>query len=317
MVVVTIILVLSSVGVFLYQRAIAHAEDTVCRTNLKALNKAVILYLEENDSLPASLGQLRLKHLDRGYAKAMSERNRHEKLCFFILKLHGSGGAHAQFLTYETLQKYGAARQAFQCPANAHGAVSYGINADVVGKRAYEISDETILIADCDSHVFTSADQIRRRHAAGKAFAVRKSGQIAEIDEKNASLILGPADLQPAPSSDDPYQRTPSKTSDVRPTPANTANDDFPSDLYSSVKYFDDLVKSHFNTPIADKAEDLRDKLQAAVKELSKSPPDYGAAKGNIKGAEGDLNAMIKDGLIDPAKGSALKKVLRDLAKSY
>ena len=314
MVVVTIILVLSSIGVFLYSRAIAHAKDTVCKTNLKTLNEAVILYLEEYDAFPASLGHLKREHLEKGYAKAMSERRWHEKLCFFLLTIEESESAYAQFLTYENLKKFGATQKAFQCPTAAEGAISYGINADLVGKRLSEISDNMILIADCDSLVFSSPDQIRRRHAANKGFAVRKGGQIAEVSEKNVSLLPQPADTEPTLSTA-PVDSPPSTTPDVSPTPADKPRDNLPTDLDSSVTYFDDLVNNNRNTPVADKAEDVRNKLLTALDELSKSTPDTAAAKGNIEGAESDLNAMIKDKLIDAAKGSALKKVLQDISK--
>jgi len=99
LVVLTIILVLSSIGIFAYQRAIAYAKETVCTTNLKALREAIDLYLSENDALPASLGQLKFEHLEKGYAKAMADRRWLKKLCYFLIKLDASDHAYAQFLT--------------------------------------------------------------------------------------------------------------------------------------------------------------------------------------------------------------------------
>jgi hypothetical protein len=90
--------------------------------------------------------------------------------------------------------------------------------------------------------------------------------------------------------------------------------DNFPTNLDGVVKYFDDLVNDNMDTPIADKAEDVRNKLITAVDELSKSPPDISAAQGNIEGAEGDLQAMISDGLMGPANGAALITIFRDIS---
>ena len=60
------------------------------------------------------------------------------------------------------------------------------------------------------------------------------------------------------------------------------------------------LVDANPGTPLADKAEDVAGKLSAALAELAKTPPDGAAAIGNLEGAVGDLEAMGKDGLLDP-----------------
>ena len=118
LVVLVIILVLSSVGIFAYQRAIAHAKETVCTTNLKALREAIDFYLSEHDALPASLGQLKFEHLEKGYAKAMEENRWLKKLCYFLVKLDASDQAYAQFLTYENLKKYGVTEKIFSTPGH-------------------------------------------------------------------------------------------------------------------------------------------------------------------------------------------------------
>ena len=73
-------------------------------------------------------------------------------------------------------------------------------------------------------------------------------------------------------------------------------------------------MNNNIDTSIADKAEDVRNKLLTSISELSKSPPDIPAAQGNIEGAQGDLQAMIDDGLIDPEKGLALMNLLSALS---
>ena len=87
-----------------------------------------------------------------------------------------------------------------------------------------------------------------------------------------------------------------------------------PTNLKETVNHFDQLVKKNLDTPIADKAEDVRNKLLTSLSELTKSPPDIPAAQGNIEGAQGDLQAMIDDGLIDPADGLALMNLLSDFS---
>ncbi len=85
--VLTIIMILSTFGIFVYNRAIVYAKGTVCQTNLQALETAIEVYAAENDALPASLGQLKLEHLEKGYARAMGERRWLKKLSFFLDRL--------------------------------------------------------------------------------------------------------------------------------------------------------------------------------------------------------------------------------------
>ncbi|MHC5074784.1 MAG: type II secretion system protein [Planctomycetota bacterium] len=103
-----IILVLATVGVFVYNRAIAYAKSTVCQTNLRALETAIDLYTMETDALPASLGQLQLEHIEKGYAREMEDRGWLKKLSFFLIKMNSSREAYAQFLTPENLKTYGS-----------------------------------------------------------------------------------------------------------------------------------------------------------------------------------------------------------------
>jgi lantibiotic leader peptide-processing serine protease len=70
------------------------------------------------------------------------------------------------------------------------------------------------------------------------------------------------------------------------------------------------------NRRLADKAEDVRDKLTVALAELAKSPPDAAAAFGALEGAAGDLEAMIKDRLLTAAEGAALLNPLADAGRA-
>ena len=88
LIVLAIILVLSSFGIYSYKRGLAYAKEIVCQTNLKALESAVRLYAEENEALPASLGDLKLHHLKKGYAKALEHRGWLKKFSLFMCKHH-------------------------------------------------------------------------------------------------------------------------------------------------------------------------------------------------------------------------------------
>lgn len=90
-----------------------------------------------------------------------------------------------------------------------------------------------------------------------------------------------------------------------------------PSDLSGAASYFDALVNNNQGTPVADKAEDVRDKLNSALTELGKIPPDNAAARGNIEGAQADLQAMIDAGLIGSSEGSNLMNLLQTIAAQY
>jgi prepilin-type N-terminal cleavage/methylation domain-containing protein len=180
MVVVGIILVLSSIGMFAYNRMLVSAKETVCKTNLRALSEAVILYLNDYDAFPASLGQLKPEYLEKGYAKARKEGGWAVDLSLFLVKLDGSDDAHAQFLTYENLKEYGAVEKMFSCPANPNGGCSYGINGNLAGKKWSEISGDLVIVGDCDQPVFQTEADLAERHR-GKALAITKDKTLVEV----------------------------------------------------------------------------------------------------------------------------------------
>ncbi|MGD8226974.1 MAG: prepilin-type N-terminal cleavage/methylation domain-containing protein [Desulfobacteraceae bacterium] len=183
LVVLTILLILSSVGMYLYHRSLAYAKDTVCQTNLRALQESVIFYTAENEALPGTLGDLKLDHVEKGYAKAMEGRRWLVKACTLLIKLDASDHAYAHFLTYENLKKYGATEKIFHCPGDHNGGASYGINGELQGKSWSEINEHAIVVADSDSYVFYSLDQLSKRHDH-KAFAAVKNGEVVELVEE-------------------------------------------------------------------------------------------------------------------------------------
>ena len=71
------------------------------------------------------------------------------------------------------------------------------------------------------------------------------------------------------------------------------------------------IVDANPGTPLADKIEDVVAKVQTALDELNKIPPDIPAALGNIEGALGDLDAAKE---IDPAQGPTLTDLMDQLS---
>jgi type II secretory pathway pseudopilin PulG len=182
--VLTIILVLTTFGVFVYNRAIAYAKGTVCQTNLRALEAAIELYTMETDALPASLGRLKLEYIEKGYARAMGDRGWLKKLSFFLVKLDTSDEVYAQFLTPENLKTYGGSEGVFHCPADHNGGASYGINGNLIGRQWSKIGRDELVIGDSDHYVFTSINQLAKRHRH-KAFAINKGSLLLELDQED------------------------------------------------------------------------------------------------------------------------------------
>lgn len=188
LVVVVILLILSSIAMYLYQRGLAHAKETVCETNLKALTEAIELYSTENDALPGTLGELNLKHLEKGYAKAMGNKGWLIKAYTFLIKLDASDHAYAQFLTYENLKKYGATEKIFHCPADHNGGASYAINSGIQGQDWDDVGRDVIVVADCDDYVFNSLGQLSMRHNYN-ALGMTKAGATVELVREKAKKI--------------------------------------------------------------------------------------------------------------------------------
>lgn len=180
MVVVTIIMVLSTFGVFAYKRAIASAKETVCKTNLKALSDSVRFYLTDYEVFPASLGELDLQHFQKGYAKALEEGGWMVRLSFFVLRLNAADQAHAQFLTYENLKKYGAVKEVFTCPSDKEGGYSYGVNGNLAGKSWSEIPADAIIVGDCNHPVFYALEDLSERHR-NNALVIARDGMTGTV----------------------------------------------------------------------------------------------------------------------------------------
>ena len=60
---------------------------------------------------------------------------------------------------------------------------------------------------------------------------------------------------------------------------------------------------------------DAASKLETALTELAKSPPDNQAAVGNIEGAVAELEVAVSEGLLDLAQGTFLIDQLAGVAR--
>lgn len=75
------------------------------------------------------------------------------------------------------------------------------------------------------------------------------------------------------------------------------------SEVEEVVEQLQQIVDDNPDTSLADKAEDVLSKALTAHYELTKIPPDYQAAVGNMEGAVGDLEAAVNDELLDADQG--------------
>jgi hypothetical protein len=72
-------------------------------------------------------------------------------------------------------------------------------------------------------------------------------------------------------------------------------------DLVDELQY---IVTNKPGTELADKIEDVTAKVVSAQNELKKMPPDKSAALGNLSGAKSDLQAAIKDNVLNLITGN-------------
>jgi len=166
MMVTIIILIVAGLGVLSYRQVVENARQRVCALNLKTLEEAIKFYSLEEDKLPATLGELKLRHLRKAYAEVMREGNfLLNKLAFFIVKINNPSLAYGKlvkdedeeeeekkekgkkgFLTPQSLEEYGVTEEVFYCPDDPSGNVSYAINQNLAGKKWEDIAPGTPLV---------------------------------------------------------------------------------------------------------------------------------------------------------------------------
>lgn len=84
----------------------------------------------------------------------------------------------------------------------------------------------------------------------------------------------------------------------------------------NTIEKIENLIDADPDSDLAAKAQDAIEKLEDAVVELSKTPPDEQAAAGNIEGAIGELEAAVKDGVLDLATGIAFMNDLVGISRT-
>ena len=87
-----------------------------------------------------------------------------------------------------------------------------------------------------------------------------------------------------------------------------------PDSLEQVIEDCQEIVDDNPGSPLADKMEDVCAKAQAALDDTAKDPPDNQAAMGSIEGAVGDLEAAVKDGLLESSVGTDLMARLAAIA---
>jgi type II secretory pathway pseudopilin PulG len=282
---VAVTLILSSVAVVSYQKIVQMGREEVCATNQQALTNAVKAYVGSGYVIPAVLGDLKLEHLEKAYARVMEDAGWWVKFSHFLVRTSMSNEAYAQFLTYDNLKNYGAQKDFFRCPSDPNGGVSYGINGNIAGKYWYEIGDNVMIVGDCDSHVFTAQGQLTKRHGSGQvAIAVTKVGSVVRIGDQAAAS---------SDDADDP-----------------TVNVYDSSDVNNELS---EIVNANQGTALADKMEDVIDYMSQYSSDME-AGNKQGAA-GAIEGAVINLQAAVDDGLLDAVQGKQLMDNITEIAR--
>ena len=88
-----------------------------------------------------------------------------------------------------------------------------------------------------------------------------------------------------------------------------------PEALEEVIEALDEHVDPDNPTPLGDKIEDAISKLDSALAELNKTPPDNQGVVGNIEGVVGDLQAAVDAGLLDGTQGEQHMDQLAAIAK--
>ncbi len=291
---VAIILVLVSIASLSYKKILEMSREKVCATNQQALTNAVEAYVSSNNYvIPAVLGNLKLKHLKTGYAQVMKKAGWSTLFAHFIVRTSMSSEAYAQFLTYDNLKNYGVSQDFFLCPSDPNGGISYGINANIAGKPWYQISDNVIIVGDCDSHTFSSQGELRKRHGSGKvAIVVTKQGAVAKIED--GSVTSDTDNTDPAFDDDgDDY--------------------DIDDDSFDEVQEGLQTIFDENTGILQARAQNIITMIQSAKAKV-KSGQMMEAVSG-LEAAIGVVQTTVGEGLLDSTKGQAIIDKLESKAE--
>jgi len=208
-IVVIVVGILATLGYPAYKNTIENANIKVCLANQETLKSALDIYVMENDEMPGGLSQLPSETIRRAYAQVMQQKGAWKiKLAYFIVGLRERGLAYAVTLSAVDFKKKLAHEdwRLLTCPDDARSLTerqatggSYGLWKDIAGisSRDYKaLSDDTILIGDCNTSTFTdqTGTGLSRRHprygvlsSETKAYGKRKDGKNVERTESTLS----------------------------------------------------------------------------------------------------------------------------------
>lgn len=291
LVAVVLVLVIASIAAMAYKGLLDDARAAACENNLKVLNTAVELYADDYGVIPAVLGDLELEHLTKAYARVVEKNGWQFKFFLALLKLSRSDEAWAEFLTYENLAKFGAAKDSFSCPGDKNGGTSYGINANLAGMLWAKVGGDVVVVGDCDSPTFTSAAQLNKRHVSGKvALAMTKGGAVVEMGDASVAAT-GTGGTVP--------------TFDVDADAVADADHDDDS----VANTLSDILAANEGTTLGDRVQQILDKLVEADAKWAASQ-NQGAIS-ELEAAVGVLDSALSDGLLDTAQA---REILAGLA---
>jgi prepilin-type N-terminal cleavage/methylation domain-containing protein len=184
---VVVIGILATITMASYKQFVDLSRQKVCQTNLLVLKTAVESYAVRHDAFPATVGDLGPQDVLNAYAKVMDKNSWLTKFSYFVVRLNTPKNAYAQISTMRDLvdplimESRGIRPKIFECPSdNTSEGISYGINANLIGRRWSNITDNVVVVADANSYTFTNKQDERGvdfRHI--KKFGTEKIAQLA------------------------------------------------------------------------------------------------------------------------------------------
>ena len=170
-----IIGILAAFGIPYFMNVMEESQASACATSLQALQKAVDVFIQENNVVPASLALLRQEDIDKAFAELMREKGAwRTRLAFFMQDIRGYGLAYAASMAYFPKVR---------CPkANSDVLVTYGLilPAGTTGAEYAALDDNTSIIVD----IGASGQQVLRHrvirnfHSTALMMTVTKNGYV-------------------------------------------------------------------------------------------------------------------------------------------
>ena len=219
-IVLVIISIVATFAIPAYKNIIEKSKAETCKMNLRVLLGAVETYAIENDELPASLGQLQKKDLEKSWAKILKKDNSWRiKLVYWIVDFKQYGLAYAQ---EGWIGRYIGDLKYFTCPADETpppAGHSYGINQLVTSMPFAEYrvlqKNSIPIIADCDDPIFTTT--LAKRHkqftitgTIKYAQEIKKGDEVSSVPEGSEQMIDDEPGVEDEPEvEDEPAVGTP------------------------------------------------------------------------------------------------------------